>query len=143
MARDIKKIDSKGRFFLPSKLREKFGGDLVATISLEPGFLCVYTAEHFETVKEQFRGGNALDMTLRLLERAIIGESLELSVDSQGRLTLTSELWESIGAVPGDEICVFDTLDRIEICRKSFYETDRTDVTSLKGLADKYVIRGL
>ena len=54
MARDIKKIDGKGRFIIPAKLKNKFGDGLVATISLDPGYLCLYTVADFEKIKDQF-----------------------------------------------------------------------------------------
>ena len=143
MARDIKKIDARGRFFLPAKLKEKFGRDLVATISLDQGYLCVYTAENFENIKKQIAKINSLDPVKRILERAVLGEALELTPDSQGRITLTSELWERIGAKPNDEICVIDILDKLEICRKSFYEENRIDLNALVGLDEKYYVEGL
>ena len=143
MARDIKKIDGKGRFIIPAKLKNKFGDGLVATISLDPGYLCLYTVADFEKIKDQFRKNNSMDPVIRALARALIGESLELVPDSQGRISLTSELWEKIGAKPGDEICVTDVLDKIEICTKNFYEGNRVDISELVGLDTKYYVEGL
>ena len=93
--------------------------------------------------KDQFRKNNSMDPVIRALARALIGESLELVPDSQGRVSLTSELWERIGAKPGDEICIFDVLDKIEICTKSFYEGNRVDISELVGLDTKYYVEGL
>ena len=143
MARDIKKIDAKGWFFIPSKLKNKFGDGLVATISLDQGYLCVYTVADFEKIKDQFRKNNSMDPVIRTLARALIGESLELVPDSQGRVSLTSELWEKIGAKPGDEICVIDVLDKIEICTKDFYEGNHVDISQIVGLDTKYYVEGL
>lgn len=143
MARDIKKIDGKGRFIIPAKLKNKFGDGLVATISLDPGYLCLYTVADFEKIKDQFRKNNSMDPVIRALARALIGESLELVPDSQGRISLTSELWEKIGAKPGDEICVTDVLDKIEICTKAHYEGNIVDISQLVGLDQKYYVEGL
>ena len=52
MARDIKKIDAKGRLFVPTRQRDTFGDTVVVTNSLDKGYLCVYTEERFERIKE-------------------------------------------------------------------------------------------
>ena len=143
MARDTKKIDAKGRFFIPSKLKEKFGGDVVVTNSLDKGYLSVYTAEAFLNVKKQLDDLNSMDPNVRRLQRYIAGEALELSVDSQGRLAVSSELWERIGAKPGDDICVFEVLGKLDICTKSFYDNSDLGVDDIAELDTKYYVKGL
>ena len=98
MARDTKKIDAKGRFFIPSKQKEELGSELVVTNSLDVGYLCVYSKEHFALIREQLGKLNSMDPKVRRIKRAIIGEALDVNVDSQGRISVTTELWEKIGA---------------------------------------------
>lgn len=141
MARDIKKIDAKGRFFIPSKFKEKFGGDLVVTVSLDRGYLCVYTAETFEKIEEQFAEMNSSEPEFRVMERWILGEALEVKVDSQNRISLTSELWERIGAKPGDEICVSSMRNKLEICTKKFFDDNEVDYDTLRSLGGKYYVK--
>ena len=143
MARDIKKIDSKGRFFVPSKQRDELGSEVVVTNSLDSGYLCVYSAAHFDEIKKQLAALNTMDSKVRRLKRAIIGEALEISVDSQGRISVSSELWERIGAQAGDEICVFNDDGKLDICTKKFYEEEDHDIGSLEGLGTDYVVTGL
>ncbi len=143
MARDIKKIDAKGRFFIPSKLKERFGGDVVITNSLDKGYLSVYTAEAFKEVERQLDELNSMDPNVRRIQRFIAGEALEVSVDSQGRLSVTSELWERIDAKPGDEICVFDILGKLNICTKAFYDNSDLGLDDIVGLDTKYYVKGL
>lgn len=143
MARDIKKIDAKGRFFIPSKLKERFGGDVVVTNSLDKGYLSVYTAEAFKEVERQLDELNSMDPNVRRIQRFIAGEALEVSVDSQGRLSVTSELWERIDAKPGDEICVFDILGKLNICTKAFYDNSDLGLDDIVGLDTKYYVKGL
>ena len=101
--RDIKKVDAKGRFFIPAKQKELLGEEVVVTNSLDVGYLCVYSKDHFENVvKTQLAKLNTMDANARKIKRAIIGEACEVSVDSQGRISVNSELWDRIGAKPGD-----------------------------------------
>jgi len=143
VARDTKKIDTKGRFFIPSKQKEELGAEVVVTNSLDVGYLCVYSKEHFEGIREQLGKLNSMDPKVRKIKRAIIGEALEVNVDSQGRISVSAELWEKIGAVPGDEICVFNDAGKLDICTKSFYENEDHDIGSIEGLETTYYVEGL
>lgn len=143
MATDIKKIDAKGRFFIPSKFKEKFGGDLVVTVSLDRGYLCVYTAETFKEIEDQFEELNSSEPEFRMMERWILGEALDVSVDNQGRIALTSQLWGRINAKPGDEICVRSMRNKLEICTKTFFDSNEVDFDTLRHLGEKYYVRKL
>ena len=142
--RDIKKVDAKGRFFIPSKQKEKLGAEVVVTNSLDIGYLCVYSKDHFENVViPQLAKLNVMDVNVRKIKRAIIGEACEVTVDSQGRIAVNSELWDRIGAKPGDEICVFNDAGKLEICTKSFYDDEDHDLSTIEGLETKYYVEGL
>ena len=143
MARDTKKIDAKGRFFIPSKHKESLGEELVVTNSLDTGYLSVYPVAEFRKVSEQLRKLNSMDKKVRKLKREIIGEALECVVDSQGRIKVSDELWERIEAKPGDEICVFDIDGKLEICTKTHYEAEDHDISSIDGLETTYFVEGL
>ena len=123
MARISNKIDSKGRFFIPAKSREAFGGPIVVTKSLDRGFLCVYTREHYKTIEKQLKDLNGLDPRIRQLQRYILGEAQFCEVDNQGRLSVLPNLWRAIDAAPGDEISVMDFNDgeKMEICTAKRY----------------------
>ena len=143
MARDTKKIDAKGRFFIPTKFKEAMGEDLVVTTSLDTGYLSVYTAEAFKKVTQQLKGLNSFDPKVRWIKREILGEALEVKVDSQGRIKVSDELWERIGAQSGDEICVLDVDGKLDICTKAFYAEADHDISSIVGLESAYFIEGL
>lgn len=143
MARDTKKIDSKGRFFIPSKQKEELGSEVIVTNSLDTGYLCVYSKERFEFIKSQIKKFNTMDPAARKIKREIIGEHIEVNVDSQGRITVTPELWERIGAKPGCEICVFSDEEKLDICTKEFYDNEDHDLGSIEGLDTKYFVEGL
>ena len=67
MARDTKKIDAKGRFFIPTKHKDEMGEELVVTNSLDTGYLSVYTAEDFRKVS----------VTAPACDRQIYGKGLD------------------------------------------------------------------
>lgn len=132
MARDIKKIDAKGRIFLPAKSRETIGNQVVVTNSMDAGFLCVYPSEFFEKFKQAIKKLSSWEGDAREIKRSIIGEAMDANVDAQGRIIISSELWDRIGAHNGDEICVFDLGDRVEICTKAFDDKrTRKSISSL------------
>ena len=142
--RDIKKVGTKGRFFIPSKQKELLGAEVVVTNSLDVGYLCVYSKDHFENVvKPQLSKLNTMDANARKIKRVIIGEACEVSVDSQGRISVNSELWDRIGAKPGDEICVFNDDGKLDICTKNFYDNEDHDLSGIEGLETKYYVEGL
>ncbi|MBP5775595.1 MAG: hypothetical protein J6W36_07860 [Clostridiales bacterium] len=143
MARDIKKIDAKGRFFIPSKVREKLGDEVFVTNGLDKGYLSVYSKARFEHVTERINALNQLDEKVRMLGRFIVSEALDVTVDSQGRIAVNTELWERINAKPGDEICVFNNADKLEICTKSFYDNLEHDLSTIMGMETAYYVDGL
>lgn len=143
MARDIKKIDAKGRFFIPTKVRDKLGDEVFVTNSLDKGYLCVYSKARFEKISKEFEELNKLNPKIRILERMIILEAADVTVDSQGRIAVSSELLERIFAKPGDEICVFDHADKLEICAKSFYDDQDFDLSAIAGLETEFNVSGL
>jgi len=143
MARDIKKIDAKGRLFVPTRQRETFGDSVVVTNSLDKGYLGVATTERFERIKEDTKSWNTVNPNARKIKRSILGEALYTKVDSQGRIAVSNELWEKIGARPGDEICIFDEDDKLEICTKEFYDKEDHDLSELAGMESQYYVSSL
>ena len=144
MARDIKKIDAKGRIFVPAKQKEKLGEVVYVTNSLDKGYLCVYSKSRFENrVKPDVYKLNKLKSIYRKVERLVILEASEVSIDGQGRIPVISELWERINAKPGDEICVFNDEDKLLICTKEFYDQEDNDLSDLDGLETIFDVTGL
>ena len=109
MARDTKRIDAKGRFIISTRLKDLMGTDLVVTNSLDKGYLCVYSKEHFDSIKDQLSKLNSMDNNVRTIQRAIVGEALEVSTDSQGRISITNELWRESMQIQATRF-VFSTL---------------------------------
>ena len=142
MAKHLKKIDAKGRVFIPAKLRDGLGGNVVVAPSIDANFLTVYTPKRFYHVRDQFSQMNSMDVNLRRLYRRLIGESLPCELDSQGRIAVSAELWDRIEALPGDELCILDYGDKLDICKNSYYTAeDSFDMTSVDW--SQYSVTGL
>ena len=67
MARYTHTIDAKGRVFVPARLRDSLGASLVATLSLDDGFLSLYTPERFRQIRDQLSQLSGTDPAVRRL----------------------------------------------------------------------------
>jgi len=144
MARFTNKVDVKGRVFIPSKLRDNLGRNVVVTLSLDSGYLSVYTDDRFRKIREQFEELNSMDPRVRRVMRLIVGEALPCDVDSQGRISISDELWDHIGAKPGEEVSIINIGDKLDICAKDFYEREKKEVSSVMELdLTEYNVTGL
>lgn len=141
MARDVKKIDTKGRFYIPARIKEEFSGDLVVTNSFDRLYLCVYRREDYEKLERDFLGNtNYFSRDARIFQKLIIAPKIDVTLDSQSRLTITDELWENINAKRGDDICVFDVGSRLEICTVDTYKHEDLDYGAIERLSEKYTV---
>ena len=100
-------------------------------------------SEQFNSMHEQISNLSGTDQIF-MLKRAIIGEAIECQIDSQGRISLTDNLWKWIGVDPGEEICFIDMYDKVDICSKEFYEKSMADISSLSDLdLTRFNVQGL
>lgn len=140
MARDTKKIDKKGRFFVPTKIREKLGDEYVVTNGLDDGYLGVYQKDYFYSViVPQFDELNTFDARIRKIKRLVIGEREDVVVDSQGRINIPQELWDNIEANPEDDICIFEESRKFDICTKARYMGENNSLSQLAAEADIFI----
>lgn len=144
MARFTHTIDAKGRVFVPARLRDSIGAALIVTLSLDEGYLSAYTPENFRQIREQIGQLSGTDPAVRRLKRTIIGEAMPCDLDAQGRISVSDELWARIGAAPGAEICFIDMFDKLEICTKTFYDSQKEEQRSLAQMdLTRFDVRGL
>ncbi len=144
MARYTHTIDKKGRVIVPARLRENLTGTLHVTGNLDPGYLTLYTDEQFNAVRSQLLQLSGTDPDVRRFQRFIIGEAVTCEVDSQGRISVSSNLWEMIGVEPGAEICFIDMIDKVEICSEEFYQKQKAHEDPIAGLdLSKFDVKGL
>lgn len=144
MARYTHTIDAKGRVFVPARLRDGIGATLIVTLSLDEGYLSAYTPETFRQIREQINLLSGTDPAVRRLKRTIIGEAMPCDLDGQGRISVSDELWAQIGVEPGEEICFIDMFDKLEICAKHFYDSQKEEQRSLAQIdLTRFDVRGL
>lgn len=144
MARYTHTVDKKGRVIVPARLRDNLDGVLYVTLSLDDNYLSAYTPEQFKSIRQQISALSGTDPDVRRLKRAIIGEAIECSFDSQGRISLSDNLLMWIGVKAGDEICFIDMYDKLDICSKEFYEQSMADLGSLSDLdLTRFDVQGL
>ena len=74
MARFTNKVDVKGRVFIPAKLREILGRNVAVTLSLDSGYLSVYTDARFRRIAKQFEDLNQHGCEGSSRQRLIVGK---------------------------------------------------------------------
>ncbi len=144
MARYTHSSDSKGRIFIPAKLRDSLGRAVHVTKSLDKGYLAVYTEDQFAMIKQQIFELPGTDPIARRFRREIIGEAIHCNLDSQGRISISDELWTEIGVTPGEEVYVTDMGGTLEICSKAFFDKQREEETPITELdLSAYDVKGI
>lgn len=81
-------LDSKGRLFIPAKLREKLGSVFYATISIDE-CLSLYSMEHWNKIKEKF---DSLPSSQSRRMRQLFVNAACCELDGQGRILLPQKL---------------------------------------------------
>ena len=97
------------------------------TNSLEEGILCLYTSEDFENVKEQLGRLNSMDINARNVKKWIIGEAVNIRLDSRRRIKIYSEHLMRLGIESTSYSASFPVMvlkypNRIEIMLNTVYE---------------------
>lgn len=108
-------VDTKGRLFVPSKLREHLG----ETFYVMPGSdacLNVYSTEGWAKVQERI---NAIPLSKRGDVRILLGNILECSPDKQGRFLLSPELRQYANLQ--QEVTILGQGDHVEIWSRDAY----------------------
>ncbi len=144
MARYLHTVDSKGRMFIPSKIRDDLGKRVYITKSLDSACLSGYTPEQFGYIREQFSALSSTDPVVRQMKREILGEAVLCDMDSQGRVSVSDELWKDIGISANDEVYVIYLYDKFEIWSKAAYDKEREATGSrLSEDLSRYDIKGI
>jgi division/cell wall cluster transcriptional repressor MraZ len=118
-----RKLDDKGRIVLSAALRDELHGP--GYIALADGCLAIWTDDGYRQFTDELRrrvreAGDVESVVLRKLAAA----TSPIRADSQGRVTLPSDLLDQAGitAAPGTELVVNGAFDRIEIWAPEAWE---------------------
>ena len=88
-------LDSKGRLFIPAKLREELGDVFYITLSMDR-CLCAYSHENWTALSEKV---NAMPYIKQRKMRPIFARAARCELDSQGRTLVPQNLREYAGLV--------------------------------------------
>ncbi len=128
-------LDEKLRLVLPKKDREAFGPKAVVAWDYD-GNLALFTADSFATRAGQVGGLSDFDASARALKRTFFGRSLELDIDSHGRVNLPKYLLDKAGITKA--VTLVGVVDRIELWDSAKYaEISKAEEKEYPCLAQK------
>ena len=88
-------LDSKGRLFIPAKLREELGELFYMTVSMDR-CLCVYSAESWQSFSERV---GAMPYIKQRRMRPLFAHAAKCELDSQGRTLIPQTLRAYAGLI--------------------------------------------
>ena len=86
-------LDSKGRLFIPAKLRDELGEVFYLTLSMDR-CLCAYSAENWQLLSEKV---SAMPYVKQRKMRPLFAHAARCELDSQGRALIPLNLREYAG----------------------------------------------
>lgn len=86
-------LDSKGRLFIPAKLRDELGEVFFITLSMER-CLCAYSNENWQAFSEKV---NAMPYVKQRKMRPLFAHAARCELDSQGRALIPQNLRDYAG----------------------------------------------
>jgi len=116
------KLDEKGRFFLPSKYREKLGPGLVIVQGQE-NCLYVFTVKDFEAMANRVLSESDTFEDVRAYRRMLGADASESVPDKQSRVTVPQPLRDY--AQLDRDIIVTGAIDHVEIWNPELWEQYR------------------
>ena len=93
-----RQLDERGRFILPSKLRDEIKNTVYITQSTSEKCLHLYTEEEWEKVAQKVNQlPTATDRNAAAFVRLFFGKATAVAVDKQGRVPISKRLLEFAG----------------------------------------------
>ncbi|MDX1531534.1 MAG: division/cell wall cluster transcriptional repressor MraZ [Rhodothermales bacterium] len=109
-------IDGKGRVAIPAKMRRALNPEAKETFTITRGperCVFLYPLDRWEEMEEELAQLNPFQREARHFMRTLLRWADEVSLDKQGRVTLSKPLMEFAGLT--DRALVIGALDHIEI----------------------------
>jgi len=86
-------LDSKGRIFIPAKLREELGDVFYITISMDK-CLCAYNSKNWQQLSDKV---SAMPYVKQRMMRPLFAHAAKCELDGQGRALIPQNLREFAG----------------------------------------------
>lgn len=112
-------------------IRNALGGKIFLCPSLDEGYLSGYSEAQFHEILDHLRQFSNTDVKVRTFRRAFLSAAAMYEPDAQGRINVSDELWEIIGAKAGEDICITYLFEKIEICAVKDSERLREKIPKL------------
>jgi len=128
-------IDSKGRLFIPARLRDELGEKFHVTLSTEM-CLMIYSKERWENATEKLK---SLPQTAQMELRGIFANAAECEPDGQGRIQLRKDLRDHVGLTKN--VTIVGTGVYVQIWDSDTYKpiaVEETKPENLKNVIEKY-----
>lgn len=121
VGRHERQVDDKGRLALPSAFRSRFEPRCFLVKGAE-GCIDVLTEAGFDAMVEELLAKVRRGEVSRAEQRALSGDTSEVTLDAQGRILLPQELREYAGIELRSPVTVAGSFDRVELWKPSDYE---------------------
>lgn len=105
-------LDDKNRVMIPSKLRDPLGDILYITLGTD-NVLEIRDDKHFSVWRDKLLSANTLNKNARVYARLLLGNTIEVKPDKQGRVALTEDFITKTGITK--EITFVGVGNKIEI----------------------------
>lgn len=109
-----RQLDPKGRLALPAAFRPRLEPRCYLAFGRDK-CIDVLTAEAFEQVANEMLEKVRTGEMDRNQQRALAANTIEVTIDGQGRVNLDEKLREYAGVVLGAKVIVAGSFDRVEI----------------------------
>ena len=126
-------VDEKGRIRIPKNFREDLGDTFYITKGFD-GCLFVYSEDNWKAFMGKLASNDMKRIEIRKIKRFFTGSAIAVSLDGQGRVTLSPALRDFAGLMKDAIVTGLD--DRAEIWSKEAWDTYQDDMGDIDTLAD-------
>ncbi len=131
------KLDDKGRLTIPSKFRNELGDVIVVSYGFD-NTLEIRTKKAFEDWSNSLIAQGNLKSKARQLQRIVLGNSFEITLDKAGRANVSNDLLKLANIEK--EVTLVGIGDKIEVHSTSQWESTMNEsndlATSMEELAE-------
>ena len=116
----FRNLDNKSRVIIPSEFRKELGKKFYITLGPDK-VLEIRDEKSFKLFTEKLLGNNMLNPNARKFARVMLGNSAELSADSQGRVHIPQELLKA-ALITKKELAIVGVGNKLEVWSKPEYD---------------------
>ena len=116
-------MDDKGRFLIPSRIRNGITGNVLILTRSVDRCLWIFTPDEWEKISDSIMGASSMfNSRTRLLQRRIIAPAQECEIDKSGRITIPPTLRQSAGLESKKEAVILGVQNYMELWDVDIYD---------------------